>query len=433
MVAQYGETKYFTAKDSFIDNYLLQYFCEDKKSKKSMSKKIVLISICFRTPKNTQETAVCNYFAKEWVQMGHQVLCAFLNINYPDIFYLPALLFRDFLASKIETVVRTKAEKQEFSFSDSGVVIHRLPIFKYIPRRKCTKSSINEAYNRIVELINDELGGVDYLIGHFPNPQIEIIERLKYLYPSAKTAIIMHGGIQYIKSIYGYNRVEDVKNIDIWGFRSESIKNSFCKVYGCPRKSFYCYSGIPGYFLDNLKTRDYKSVNSFLYVGVLISRKYPDVLIDALDIVFNNNEYTLKYIGDGNSASIISKKANGRNNIQLLGKLSRKEVINHYDDSDCMILISEREAFGLVYLEAMARGCIVIASRNEGIDGVIIDGENGFLCEAGNTNELKTVISKIIALTPKERSIISKNAMFTASKLTDKLAAEMYLQNIECL
>ena len=42
-------------------------------------------------------------------------------------------------------------------------------------------------------------------------------------------------------------------------------------------------------------------------------------------------------------------------------------------------MISKNEAFGLVYLEAMLAGCIV-ASRN-GIDGIIIDGYNGFLCD----------------------------------------------------
>ena len=42
-------------------------------------------------------------------------------------------------------------------------------------------------------------------------------------------------------------------------------------------------------------------------------------------------------------------------------------------------MISQGEAFGLVYLEAMARGCITIASRGEGFDGIIKDGINGFL------------------------------------------------------
>ena len=37
-------------------------------------------------------------------------------------------------------------------------------------------------------------------------------------------------------------------------------------------------------------------------------------------------------------------------------------------------MISSSETFGLVYLEAMAAGCITIASRDEGFDGIIKDG-----------------------------------------------------------
>ena len=56
--------------------------------------------------------------------------------------------------------------------------------------------------------------------------------------------------------------------------------------------------------------------------------------------------------------------------------------------SECFIMVSKNETFGLVYLEAMLQGCIVVASKNEGIDGIIIHGENGFLCNAGDVNEL---------------------------------------------
>lgn len=40
-------------------------------------------------------------------------------------------------------------------------------------------------------------------------------------------------------------------------------------------------------------------------------------------------------------------------------------------------MISRNETFGVVYLEAMAAGCITIASRNVGYDGIIVDRVNG--------------------------------------------------------
>ena len=94
-------------------------------------------------------------------------------------------------------------------------------------------------------------------------------------------------------------------------------------------------------------------------------------------------------------------------------------------------MISKNEAFGLVYLEAMAAGCITIASRNEGFDGVIKDGVNGFLCEAGNIKELSEIINKINALSIEEKKEISINAMNTARSLTNRKAAKKYLSSLK--
>ena len=96
-------------------------------------------------------------------------------------------------------------------------------------------------------------------------------------------------------------------------------------------------------------------------------------------------------------------------------------------------MISANETFGLVYLEAMSVGCITIASRNEGFDGIIKDGVNGFLCEAGNVNELQTIIDRIVEMTPEELQRISNNAIQTAQNMTDKIVAKQYIMNLENL
>ena len=110
--------------------------------------------------------------------------------------------------------------------------------------------------------------------------------------------------------------------------------------------------------------------------------------------------------------------------------MRREEIKDEYDAADCMIMVSRNEAYGLVYLEAMARGCIVIASKREGIDGVIEDGKNGFLCNAGDVNALVNTIHRINMLSPAERYIISNNAINTAKKLSDKNVAKMYLDDV---
>ena len=98
--------------------------------------------------------------------------------------------------------------------------------------------------------------------------------------------------------------------------------------------------------------------------------------------------------------------------------------------TDCFIMVSAHEAFGLVYVEAMAKGCITIATKGQGIDGVIIDSENGFLCEAENPDALADVITYINSLPVERLRQISLNAIKTAENLTDEKVAKHYIDSL---
>ena len=79
----------------------------------------------------------------------------------------------------------------------------------------------------------------------------------------------------------------------------------------------------------------------------------------------------------------------------------------------------------------MARGCITITSRNKGFDGIIINGENGFLCKAGDAEELALIMRRIESMSREEKVAMSERAIETAYSLTDYKAAEMYINDIE--
>jgi glycosyltransferase involved in cell wall biosynthesis len=127
----------------------------------------------------------------------------------------------------------------------------------------------------------------------------------------------------------------------------------------------------------------------------------------------------------------LTKSLKLEDNVTFEGFIPRDQILKKIDESDCMIMISKGEAFGLVYLESMARGCITIGSRNEGIDGIISHSVNGFLCEAGNEIELAQIIRQINQLTPAERKQISDNAIATAEELTDYRVAIKYINAID--
>ena len=116
--------------------------------------------------------------------------------------------------------------------------------------------------------------------------------------------------------------------------------------------------------------------------------------------------------------------------IVFTGRVERDALIKMMYQSDAFALVSEKEVFGLVYLEAMLQGCIVIAAKGGGVDGIIVDGVNGFLCEQGNYKELSKIISKILRMTDTERKQISEKATITAAQYSDSKVAKRYLSNI---
>ncbi len=62
---------------------------------------------------------------------------------------------------------------------------------------------------------------------------------------------------------------------------------------------------------------------------------------------------------------------------------------HYYDRAMCVVLPSKNEPFATTALEAMSRGCCVVASGVGGFTELIHDGEDGFLFEQGYLQSCK--------------------------------------------
>ena len=394
---------------------------------------ILLLSIIYPLPTDNKGTPVCHYFTREWLKMGYNVRVVHYQAVYPRPFYWVARLNREKVTAKTGAVVYTERDRGG-RYEMDGVPVNRIPLFKPIPHGKFSRRAINNSISKIVHWLQSDNFYPDVIVGHFPNPQIEVVGRLQEIWPKAKSAVVMHGDIGLAKKVYGEKLLELCKKIDVWGFRNEVVRKSFEQRVMPVQHSFICYSGIPGDFVaeENQHSFDHP-LKRFVYVGEMIERKYPIQVIDALQKAYPEGNFELTYVGDGDLLNEIRNRVERdrlTEKVRVLGKIPRDNIKAEYDNADCMVMISKNEAYGLVYLEAMARGCITIASRNEGFDGVIKDGENGFLCKAGDANELAAIIHRINALTPAERQQISDNAIATARSLTDYKAAKRYIEDL---
>lgn len=112
---------------------------------------------------------------------------------------------------------------------------------------------------------------------------------------------------------------------------------------------------------------------------------------DVIDTFIKTRKYVkskLLLIGDGpekHEAMQLAKQTPYGEDILFLGK--QENLAELYAMADLKLLMSEKEAFGLVLLEAMACGVPGIGTRIGGIPEVICHEKNGYIVELGDTDQ----------------------------------------------
>lgn len=369
-------------------------------------------------------TSVCHYFAKEWVKMGYNVRVIFLYYIFP-IYYYPLLRFLNkTLATSSSNAILDKYLVKEYSYKIDGVHILRIPIRKSRPGGTFKKDEYIRISSRIESFLHSENFTPDAIVGHFLHPSIDIISLLKDKYPKIVTSISLHGKRERYESLS-----DQLSRIDYIGYRSVPIGRSFESMYG-KKPFFYCFSGVPATYITNNRRSFSNGVHNFIYVGNLMKRKHPHCIIPAVYSLYKEEDFSITYVGDGNEKKTIKKcvkKLKISSKVIFTGRISRELVTKELDKADVFIMISSNETFGLVYLEAMARGCIVVASVDEGMEGIIKDGVNGFLCKAGDSIALEKILIRIKNMSQEELVSMSSEGINTAKKMTDELMATAYI------
>lgn len=399
-----------------------------------MSKVLLITPGYYANDIKIERSPVINYFAREWVKLGHKVIVYHVPAQFPGLVRAIARPFARKLEAKLNVSVNCD-KVYEREYLDENVPVYRVPLNKTIPHSRYTSRQISFAVERLLAFLAKKDFSPDVIISHFVNPGVEIMKELKKRL-CIPTCVVLHGEENEFKRLFKDRFQEYLDSVDVYGFRSKPIKERFEAVNGPVKRWFYCYSGVPNSFLVDVDVkREYLFKNRFIYAGSLIQLKNVDKLIDGVVQAYTpTGDFSITIIGKGKEETTIhSKKTTyglSEKQLRVLGFLPREKVRDEMKNADVFIMISSPEAFGLVYLEAMSVGTIPIASRGEGFDGILIDGYNGFLCEPGNSDELATIIKKIRNMNRSELQTISDNAKNTARTMTDEATAKEYIENV---
>lgn len=137
-----------------------------------------------------------------------------------------------------------------------------------------------------------------------------------------------------------------------------------------------------------------------MFLGRLVSDKGVDVLLDALGLLAADGvRPSLTVVGEGPERTVLADQA-GRlgveGQIAFLGNRHGEDVVRLLNAHRILVIPSRyNEPFGIVALEGIACGCLVIGSRGGGLKEAI--GPCGLTFENGDAGELARLLAAALA------------------------------------
>ncbi len=176
-----------------------------------------------------------------------------------------------------------------------------------------------------------------------------------------------------------------------------------------------------------------KTPNSILWVARLIDWKHPELSVEvAKRLKADGYDFKLNLIGNGEleeSVKQLIEKENLTDCVELLGSMKPEKVREHMEKSEIFLFTSDRkEGWGAVLNESMNSACAVVANSAIGsVPFLMKHGENGYMYEDGNVNDLYNKVKKLLD-NADQRKQMAKNAYKTmADEWNAENAAEKFL------
>jgi glycosyltransferase involved in cell wall biosynthesis len=206
---------------------------------------------------------------------------------------------------------------------------------------------------------------------------------------------------------------------------SEALASSCAADYGLPLDSFTripygidteLFRPTPGVLRSRLGLEDARIL---LFVGRMEERKGVTTLVHAFAAVAQQTPDAVLLLAGPDVVGPPAHASNVRwmceqwealgvssDRYLFLGRVPNESLPAVYSSADVMVAPSLFEAFGIVYLEAMACGCPPVGCRIGGAAEVIDDGETGVLVPPGDAPALAAVLIDLLS-SPRRRAALA--------------------------
>jgi glycosyltransferase involved in cell wall biosynthesis len=186
-----------------------------------------------------------------------------------------------------------------------------------------------------------------------------------------------------------------LRTVDGFVFNSQTTRKVVEGILGTTVKGIVATPGGDrlGSGLNEAEIRarfEESSALRLLFVGNIIARKGLDTLIEALARI-KGVDWTLRIAGrdEVDPAYTMMVKRMVRDfdlagQVTFLGRVEEEDLVAELRGAHLLVVPSQYEGFGIVYLEAMAFGLPPVASSAGAASEIIQSGKNGLIVQPGN-------------------------------------------------
>lgn len=356
------------------------------------------------------QTGMGHYICREWVKAGHNV-----QVIHEDMRY----------NKRWSPEEKALPETRRFVMEDvpvSFIKINRpFPGWRYLPGSQAKKAE---------KFICNEVQAwghkPDVIFAFFCYDQWKVIQRVRKHFDCPVVPIFHNCDVKFSQKKVG----EILDASPVSGGVSRKILDKMHAARPAA-KTFMCYGGAPNDVGEYYKGEKNNDVFSIVYAGMLIPLKKVDVTLRALGTLKDRYDFRFTIIGEGEERANLEALADElgiASRVTFRGRVKRWEVLEEMGRADCFAMASSPETFGLTYLEAMACGCYTIGSKGEGIDGVMVDGENGTLVTPDSVEEMAAAL-ELYFTDPAAVKEMQRRGIETANRLTEEKVAAMILKD----
>ena len=325
------------------------------------------------------------------------------------------------LPVSIKTVIKEK--QLNFSkeqYSDEGVDTVVKP-FLAIPKtpNRTKKKRFSIAKQLFAEYIN-KFGLPDIIHVHtFLAGELGLWVKEQYGVPY----VVTEHSTNFARGKFSQSQLKFSKQVFENSKTNIAVSKEFCSLL---EKQTHCkFQYVPNVVDTSFfkPSKEVKSTEQFIFLNVahLDAKKNQARLVESFAEKFaGNTKYKLIIAGDGPEKENLQTqidKLKVSNQVVLFGRASREDVLSLMQKSNCFVLPSLYETFGVVLIEAMACGLPVLSTKSGGPESIITSNQYGFLCEE---NELAEMLEKMttrkfdsVEIRKHVQSSFSENAVIT--------------------